>query len=133
MSQVTLDRDGAVATITLARPDRSNALDASMIRELRERVEEADADEDVRVIVVRGEGPAFCVGGSLDMFAEAGDGSHDLMHALGDDVNVAARLLHESDKVTIAQVHGAVAGGAIGFACACDLVVAAEDTTFCLG
>ena len=133
MAQITLVRDGVVATITLARPDRRNALDAAMIGELREAVELLDADDAVRVIVIRGEGPAFCVGGSLDMFAEAGNTSHDLMLALGDDVNVAARLLHETDKITIAALHGAVAGGAIGFACACDMVVAADDTTFCLG
>jgi 2-(1,2-epoxy-1,2-dihydrophenyl)acetyl-CoA isomerase len=133
MDQVMLERDGSVATITLARPERRNALDRDMIRELRECVEDVDRDPAIRVLVVRGDGPAFCVGGSLDMFAEAGDGSYDLMHALGDDVNVAARLLHETDKVTIAQVHGAVAGGAIGFACACDVVVAADDTTFCFG
>jgi 2-(1,2-epoxy-1,2-dihydrophenyl)acetyl-CoA isomerase len=128
-----LDRDGAVATITLARPERRNALDAEMIRELRERVEEADRDEDIRVIVVRGDGPAFCVGGSLDMFAEAGDGSYDLMHSLGPDVIAAAGLLHTTGKVTNAQVQGAVAGGAIGFACACDLVIAGDDSTFCMG
>jgi 2-(1,2-epoxy-1,2-dihydrophenyl)acetyl-CoA isomerase len=133
MQHVRLDRDGTVATISLASPDTYNALDETMIRELREAVEAADADPDVRVVVVRGDGPAFCVGGSLDMFAEAGAESHALMHRLGDDVNVAARLLHETDKVTIAAVHGSVAGGAIGFMAACDLVLAAEGTTFCMG
>ena len=133
MQQVSLDRDGSVATITLDSPATYNALDAAMIRELREAVDAAVADDDIAVIVVRGAGPAFCVGGSLDMFAEAGEGSFDLMGRLGDDVNVAARLLHESDKLTIAAVHGSVAGGAIGFMAACDLVLAAEGTTFCMG
>lgn len=133
MQHVRLERDDTVATISLASPDTYNALDEAMIRELREAVEAADGDPDVRVIVVRGDGSAFCVGGSLDMFAEAGEDSHELMHKLGDDVNGAARLLHETDKVTIAAVHGSVAGGAIGFMAACDLVIAAEGTTFCMG
>jgi 2-(1,2-epoxy-1,2-dihydrophenyl)acetyl-CoA isomerase len=133
MNDLTLERDASVATITLARPERRNALDKAMIRELRETMEAINDDDEIRVVIVRGDGPAFSVGGALDMFVEAGDGSYDLMHELGPDVNGAARLLHETDKVTIAQVHGAVAGGAIGFACACDLVIAADDTTFCLG
>jgi 2-(1,2-epoxy-1,2-dihydrophenyl)acetyl-CoA isomerase len=73
------------------------------------------------------------VGGDIGAFSEVGDGMHAYMLDLGKPVNALVRTLHECDKVTIAAVHGAVGGGALGFMCAHDLVLAAEGTVFALG
>jgi 2-(1,2-epoxy-1,2-dihydrophenyl)acetyl-CoA isomerase len=96
-------------------------------------VGEAAARDDVAVIVVRADGPAWCVGGDIGAFSDIGDGMHSYMLELGKPVNALVTALHECDKVTIAAVHGAVGGGGLGFMCAHDLVVAAEGTVFALG
>src|SRR5574340_140308 len=69
------ETSGRRATITLDRPERLNAIDAAMPGEIRRAVELANADRDVHVIVLRGEGRAFCAGYDLKEFAEAGVGT----------------------------------------------------------
>jgi enoyl-CoA hydratase len=128
--------DGRVARITLNRPDRLNAINREMPREIRLAVEEANRDDAVHVIVLGGAGRAFCAGYDLKMFAEekrVGDLIQDMpwdpmqdyriMKGYTDDMFA----LWRSYKPTICQVHGyAVAGGSDIALCA-DLVVMAED------
>lgn len=122
---VLFRRDGHVATVTINRPDRRNAVDAEVVRELRAALERAQGDGDTRVVVVTGAGErAFCAGGDLsgsggrglvdDHFERAGVGR------LFDDMR-AARL------PLIARLNGSALGGGFGLALACDLVVAADD------
>ena len=67
------DADGQVATITLNRPERYNAIEGRMPREIRAAVEAAEADPDVHVVVVKGAGPGFCGGYDLKRYAERSD------------------------------------------------------------
>lgn len=130
MPEPRLDLDHDVATITLADPGGVNGLDAEHVARLRTLVTAADADPDVAVIVLRAEARAFCAGGDIAWFAAQAETLHEDILGLADDAAQLIRLLHETPKLTIAAVHGAVAGGGLGVALACDVVVAAEDTTF---
>jgi enoyl-CoA hydratase/carnithine racemase len=126
--------DGAVATITLARPERRNALTFSTWRTLA-RIGDALPD-DVRVVVVRGEGPAFSAGIDLRLFTAEGVPGED---ALGPRDEEFVRGLQEGYLwlrrpriVSIAAVQGHAIGGGFQLALACDLRVAADDVKFAM-
>jgi enoyl-CoA hydratase/carnithine racemase len=118
-----------VATITINRPDRRNALSWTVMSELREAVAAAKADPDVRVVVITGAGDrAFSAGADLSGMAE-GAGFADLHDARGE----LARLFRdvwELGKPTIARVRGFALAGGFGVALMCDFVIAAEDAQF---
>jgi 2-(1,2-epoxy-1,2-dihydrophenyl)acetyl-CoA isomerase len=121
-----------IATITLSRPERGNALDLATACRLKDAVVEAVDAPGARAIVLRGSGKRFCVGGDLQGFRAAEIGAN-----LCDDV---ARPLHDAIEIlgstghpVICLVHGAVGGGAVGLVLAADIVIAAESTSFRLG
>ena len=121
---------GPTAWITLNRPDKLNAIDASMVESLRARLAEAVADDGVRVVVLAGAGRAFSSGYDIGEEIE-----HDYADVetwrgvLERDLTLAMELWALS-KPTIAAVHGWCLGGACELAMACDLVVATEDARF---
>ncbi|MBL8487857.1 MAG: crotonase/enoyl-CoA hydratase family protein [Rhodocyclaceae bacterium] len=127
---------GRVATITLNRPERLNAIVPAMPREIRLAVECANADDDVHVIVLKGAGRAFCSGYDLKDFAE-GDADTPCTQKMPWDPMIDYRVmkgftddffsLWRSYKPTIAQVHGFAVAGGSDIALCCDLVVMAED------
>lgn len=122
---LTAVADG-VATVTLNRPDKRNAMNAAMLGGLRGAFDELDARRDVRVVVVRGAGPAFCAGMDLrEMEAQRG--------AVGDpDQGVVAILqrVEASRHPTVALVHGDAIAGGCELALHCDLRVAADGARF---
>ena len=122
-----------VATVTLAKVKARNSIDIPMSTEIYSRLQEAAGRDDVGVILVRADGPAWCVGGAIDAFLDVGDGMHAYMLELGKSINALVRTLHECDKITIAAVHGAVGGGGLGIMLAHDIVLAQEGTVFALG
>jgi enoyl-CoA hydratase len=128
------ERDGAVSTLTLNRPDRLNTITPGLIGDLRSALEEAQADDEVRVIRLRGAGRAFCAGYDIDWGAESmqeaeGDRPWDPMA----DLAMMSRFvdtymsLWRSPKPVVAQVHGFCVGGGTDFALCSDLIVCAED------
>lgn len=128
MSEVLLDRQGAVATVTLNRPDRLNAMNDALLDGLVDTLETLDDDKDLAVIVLRGAGRAFCVGGDLAAHHEPVGGSQAesrLRHHVR-----AAEILREGHAVSIASVNGAAAGAGFGLAAACDLRITAESAVF---
>jgi enoyl-CoA hydratase/carnithine racemase len=118
-----------VATITINRPERRNALSWEVVGRLREEVAWCKASADVRVVVLTGAGDkAFCAGADLGGMTE-GAGFLDLHDGRGQ----IAKLFEEMwalGKPTIARVRGFALAGGFGLALACDLVVAAEDAVF---
>ncbi|MEJ2218458.1 MAG: enoyl-CoA hydratase-related protein [Gemmatimonadota bacterium] len=123
--------DAGVATITLDRPEKRNALDARTVAELREALAVADGAEHVRVVMLRGAGPDFCAGADLaELERMAGDG--DPLRNLA-DARALGDLFIEMRRhplPIVAAVHGnAIAGGA-GLATACDLILARDDAVF---
>ena len=114
--------------LRLHRPDKLNALDGALVRALLAALDTAEADPDVRVIVLEGAGRAFCSG--YDLSEEAGwedGGPVAWRDALAIDVAATLRFL-DSPKPVIAQIHGYALAGGLELAMACDLIVAAEGT-----
>jgi enoyl-CoA hydratase len=127
------ESSGRVARITLARPDRLNAIDRHMPREIREAVELANDDREVHVIVLQGEGRSFCAGYDLKDFAEAGLGTQP---AVWDPIRDYRGMKSNTDdfftlwrslKPTICKVQGHAVAGGSDIALSCDLVVMADD------
>lgn len=126
--QVLYDVDGQVATLTLNRPERLNAITGPMLRQLSERLLEADADRQVRVIVLTGAGRAFCAGLDLQD-ASAGQGIGTGSGGASPELdlrNAPPVILHEIDTPTICALNGGAAGYGMDIALGCDLRVAAE-------
>jgi enoyl-CoA hydratase len=130
------ERRDAKAYLTLNRPDRLNAIDDVMPGEIRAAVEEANADDDVRVIVVQGNGRAFCAGYDLKQFAEGEAGARWAQGGVWDPVRDYREMRRNTDdfftlwrslKPTIAKVHGYAVAGGSDIALSCDLVVMADD------
>ena len=118
-----------VATITLNRPERRNALSFAMMRGLHDLTVAARTDASVQVLVFRGAGDkAFCSGADLGGIAENG-AFVELHDGRGELANLF-RALWALGKPTIAAVRGFALAGGFGLACACDIVVAADDAMF---
>ena len=118
-----------VATITINRPDRRNALSWTVMSEMRGAVAAAKTDPDVRVVVITGAGDrAFSAGADLSGMAE-GAGYADLHEARGEMTRLF-RDVWELGKPTIARVRGFALAGGFGVALMCDFVIAAEDAQF---
>jgi enoyl-CoA hydratase len=114
--------------LTLNRPAKLNALDGPLVAELVAAMDAADADPEVRVIVLAGSGRAFSAGYDLTEESEGGiSGPVAWRDALAVDVAATLRLL-DSPKPVIAQVHGYALAGGLELAMACDLIVAADGT-----
>ena len=126
---VLYDVSGGVATITINRPDRRNALSWQVMTELRDAFGVAKDDRDVHVVVLTGAGDkAFCAGADLTGMA-ADAGWADIHDARGELARLF-RAMWELGKPTIARVRGYALAGGFGLCLACDLVVAAEDAQF---
>ena len=122
--------EGAVARVTLNRPDRLNALDHDLAAELADLFDRLGDDPRVRVVTLMGAGRAFMAGGDITVFKSAGEQAPEVIGRLISLFHRTIRRIRGLDAVVVAGVHGAVAGGAVGLALACDFVVAAEDASF---
>jgi 2-(1,2-epoxy-1,2-dihydrophenyl)acetyl-CoA isomerase len=109
---------GGLCRLTLNRPDHMNGMTNQMVREATDALEVASADSTIRVLVLTGEGKAFCPGADLKHFS--GGGKDEVLTAR--DFKVTT-LLHEMPAVTVAAINGACAGAGMGWALACDLRV----------
>ena len=125
-------KDG-VATLTLNRPDRLNALSVAMLDALLEALPRLADDGAVGVVVLTGAGRGFCAGGDVKAMAEGrelgGDTLEEKAQGLRAKMEVS-RWLHEMPKPTIAMVRGAAAGAGLSIALACDLRIAGESAKF---
>jgi 2-(1,2-epoxy-1,2-dihydrophenyl)acetyl-CoA isomerase len=129
MSKALLQIEGGVATITFNSPQNFNALDDAMLVDLLVAVRAVEARDDVRVIVFRGAGKAFCAGGDIARFAAAGDKVHDTINSYGPGIQYVVHWMRHTPAIVVAVVQGAVAGGGIGLMLAADVAIAAEDAT----
>ncbi len=130
MSLTTLrcTTEGAVATIALARPEKLNALNGAMHRELREALAHFAQDDSIRVVVLTGEGRGFSSGQDLtEDLPRDTNGRIDLGPPLARDYNPLILQLMNHPKVTIAALNGPAVGASMNIALACDMVVAARS------
>lgn len=126
MGDILLDRDGGLATVTLFNPGKLNAIDAAMWRRLAAVMGELDADDELRTVIVRGDGTAFAAGGDLDEFRDA-RATVDKALAYHEAVGVALKAIETCRHPTVAMILGACVGGGLEIACACDLRIAGES------
>jgi methylglutaconyl-CoA hydratase len=120
----------SVATVTLARPDSHNALNATLIEELTRCFEEISDDDRVRVVVLAGEGRSFCAGADVGYMRETASFSYE------ENLEDARRLammfwtIDECPKPLVARVQGAAMGGGAGLVAVADVVVADAEARF---
>ena len=135
---ISIETQGRVRSIILCRPERYNAINGRLRDELSAAVDTADADEEISVILLRADGPAFCAGYALDEYAQqqAGQGPagrvwdsmYDLRN-ISTFVSAFAKLWYSS-KPTIAAVQGWCIGGGTDMVFWADLIVASESASF---
>jgi len=121
-----------VATLTLNRPEKHNALDAELVAALHAALGRIGSDPDIRVVVLAGAGRSFCAGADLQHMQR--------MIASGEDENSrdalelasCLRALAALDKPVLARIHGGAFGGGIGLVCCADIAIAASQARFCL-
>jgi len=125
--RIAVARDGYQTCLTLARPEKLNALDPPMITEIMEALAAVRADQTCRVLVLVAEGRAFCVGVDLHALQRQGTGDS------GDSaISIATlfRTIRQMPVPTIAAVQGYALGAGAALALSCDIVVAMKDSTF---
>lgn len=131
--ELTVAHDGPVCRITLNRPTRRNALSRSLVAALHEVFATIEAGGTTRVVVLGGDGPAFCAGADIAEFQEAAEDPSG-ERAVADAEGIAALLaaMVACPVPIVARVHGAAFGGAVGLVCAADIALAAEGARFAL-
>ena len=126
--EVLVAREGAIVTLTFNRPEARNAMTWGMYERLYEICEEVDADEAIRVLVLKGAGKAFVAGTDISQFLKF-DGAEDGLQYERDGVRRFGRVARVT-KPVIAQIEGAAVGGGFGIAAGADLRVATPDARF---
>ncbi len=130
---IRVEVEDALGRLTLNRPERLNAVGATMLQEMAEAARWFDSHRELRVVIVSGAGRAFCAGADLKdspAAAARSDNSWLYRREVGQYGLRAADALEQMRAVTIAQVHGYAVGGGVVLMAVCDLRVAADDAVF---
>jgi 2-(1,2-epoxy-1,2-dihydrophenyl)acetyl-CoA isomerase len=127
---IKLSIDGAVATLALNRPDRLNALNATVHAEIREAMNRVEANATIRCLVITGEGRAFCSGQDLTERVMSENTQVDTGVSLDRDYNPLVRRLVAFPVPTIAAVNGPAVGAGANLALACDILLFARSAYF---
>ncbi|MGD0528269.1 MAG: enoyl-CoA hydratase-related protein [Polyangiaceae bacterium] len=122
--RIKVARDAGVETITLSYPERRNAIGPQMTNELLWALEDARSADEARVIVLTGEGKAFCAGGDFAQMTSGADGP--ALAPKGDYADLLLALTN-SDKPVVAKVNGHAMGGGLGLVAACTFAVASTE------
>jgi enoyl-CoA hydratase/carnithine racemase len=124
--------EGPIATITLNRPAAFNSIDLSIAKKLEQLSAQVEASDDIRVLVIEGEGRAFCAGGDLQTIgaAAAADNVAPVVGELLLHYHAFITTLRRMPKIVLASVHGSAAGAGLSLAFVADLCIATEDARF---
>jgi enoyl-CoA hydratase/carnithine racemase len=125
-SNIRLEKENAIATLRLARPDALNALSPELLGEFSSAVTGVGQDESIKALVVRGEGRAFCAGADLMFF----DSAFDDLARLNSYIQLLNRCFCQLEELpipVIALVHGFALAGGLELVLACDMAIVAED------
>ena len=121
---------GAIARITLHRPDAANGIDSRLASELKLAAKQCAGDAHIKVVILSAQGRFFCAGGDLREMLSHGDAIGDAAQALADDFHEAISLLANMQAVLIIAVNGVAAGGGFSLSLIGDIVLAAESASF---
>jgi 2-(1,2-epoxy-1,2-dihydrophenyl)acetyl-CoA isomerase len=130
--KVQVGMGGTVAKVTLNRPDRFNAFDREMIRELGDLVRGVEESSKLRVLVLTGEGKAFSAGGDLQA-AKSSDSVSNYLGQLARGFHSVLETLSQSPALVVSLVNGPAVGGGLSLALAADLRLALPEATFRVG
>ena len=128
---LTIEKKEGVARVTLNRPDVRNAFDDALISELGKAFKDIGGDPSVRVMVLAGNGPAFCAGADLNWMKRMAGYGYEQNLA---DAQALADMLAALDRMpkpTIARVHGPAFAGGTGLVAACDIAIGTPEAKFC--
>lgn len=130
MSEITTAKENSILTITLNRPEKRNALNDALISNLKDTLREADKDDSLRAILIKGAGKDFCSGADLSALQKIAES--DVLENLWDAENLMElfALIRKIKIPVIAAVHGRALAGGCGLATACDIVLAAKSARF---
>ena len=119
-----------VAHVILNRPQAANTMDLALATSLAQVALRCERDSAVRAVWISGAGSSFSAGGDLKTFSAQGDGLPDYLREVTTHLHLAVSRFAGLNAPVIAAVHGAAAGGGFSLACGCDIVLAAESSTF---
>lgn len=136
MADLEISHDAGITTLTMNRPDARNALSMEMRQELSDAMHDAEMDEKVRCVVLKGAGDHFMAGGDVKGMAEAFTATPEevrkqFLYRIH-DLHTIMFAMRRMPKPIVASVQGAAAGAGVSVALACDLIIAAEDAFFTL-
>jgi len=130
MSEIIVETENSVQTITLNRPEKRNALNDALINALKNALSEANKDENLRAIVIKGAGKDFCSGADLSALQKIAES--DVLENLWDAENLMElfAMIRKIKIPVIAAVNGRALAGGCGLATACDIVLASKGARF---
>jgi methylglutaconyl-CoA hydratase len=124
------DKDGRIGRVTFNRPEVHNAFNATLIHEMADLFTQIEKDNDIRVVVLTGEGKSFCSGADLNWMREVVNQTFEQNLA---ESNALANLFHQIyafKRPVVGRINGAAIGGGTGFVAICDIAVAARTAKF---
>jgi len=127
---ILAERSDGVLEVALNRPESLNAINHELVAGLSEQLDIAAGDDDVRAMLLRGEGRGFCAGGDIRLFVETLATDGGIPRSLPDGLHAMIEKIRNVPKPIVACVHGAAAGAGFSLMLACDLVVAADTAKF---
>lgn len=133
MTYQTLDvqiNDDGVTHVALNAPDTRNALSVQMMSDLTQVAAELGSSDDVRVVVLSGNGAVFCAGGDLNWMKAQVGATREVRISEAKKLAAMLQALNEMPKPLIGKIHGGAFGGGVGLACVCDVAVAIDGTKF---
>ena len=131
MNSLAIERQGPIGLVTLNRPEKHNAFDDVLIRELTDALRSMEAEDGIRVVVLSAAGRSFSAGADLNWMRRMAGFSKDENERDAMGLGALMRTLAHLRKPTVARVQGAAYGGGVGLVACCDIAVASAEATFC--
>jgi len=129
---IIYSKEKGIATITFNRPDKMNSFSPAMNRSIKQAIDDAAKDDNVRVLVITATGRAFCAGADVKAMAggfEQPGGRRKGTNVDAENIQLPA-VLQKFEKPIIAAINGVAVGGGLDFACACDIRIASDKARF---